>query len=138
MATDYDKPLPRGINPELTAPFWEAAGRGELVLPRCRTCSTVFFYPRELCPDCLSSDLDWVPASGKGRVYSYTIIHQPAHPTFRGDSPYVYAIIQLDEGPRMVSNIVDCPNDDVSINMPVVAAFDAVTPDTTLVKFRPT
>ena len=137
MTTEYNKPLPVPINPQLTAPFWKGARRGELVLPRCRTCSTVFFYPRELCPECLSSDLDWVTASGRGRVYSYTIVHQPAHPTFRGDSPYVYAIIQLDEGVRMVSNIVDCPHDELAINMPVVADFDAVTPDTTLVKFRP-
>ena len=137
MTTEYNKPLPVSVNPELTAPFWEAARRGELVLPRCRTCSTVFFYPRELCPECLSSDLDWVTASGRGRVYSYTIVHQPAHPSFRADSPYVYAIVQLDEGVRMVSNIVDCPHDELAINMPVVADFDAVTPDTTLVKFRP-
>ena len=137
MTTEYNKPLPIPINPQLTAPFWEGARRGELVLPRCRTCSTVFFYPRELCPECLSSDLDWVTASGRGRVYSYTIVHQPAHPTFRADSPYVYAIVQLDEGVRMVSNIVDCPHDELAINMPVAAVFDAVTPETTLVKFRP-
>ena len=137
MTTEYNKPLPVPVNPELTAPFWDAAKRGELVLPHCRTCSTVFFYPRELCPECLSSDLDWVTASGRGRVYSYTIVHQPAHPTFRADSPYVYAIVQLDEGVRMVSNVVDCPHDELAINMPVAAVFDAVTPETTLVKFRP-
>ncbi len=137
MTTEYNKPLPVPINPQFTAPFWEGARRGELVLPRCRTCSTVFFYPRELCPECLSSDLDWVAASGRGRVYSYTIVHQPAHPSFRADSPYLYAIVQLDEGVRMVSNIVDCPHDELAINMPVVAVFDAVTPETTLVKFRP-
>ena len=137
MTTEYNKPLPVPINPQLTAPFWEGARRGELVLPRCRTCSTVFFYPRELCPECLSSDLDWVTASGRGRVYSYTIVHQPAHPSFRADSPYLYAIVQLDEGVRMVSNVVDCPHDELAINMPVAAVFDAVTPETTLVKFRP-
>ena len=137
MTTEYNKPLPVPINPQLTAPFWEGARRGELVLPRCRTCSTVFFYPRELCPECLSSNLDWVAASGRGRVYSYTIVHQPAHPSFRADSPYLYAIVQLDEGVRMVSNVVDCPHDELAINMPVVAVFDAVTPETTLVKFRP-
>ena len=137
MTTEYSKPLPRPVNPELTRPFWDAAKRNELVLPNCRTCANVFFYPREVCPNCLSSDLEWVTVSGKGRVYSYTIIHQPVNPNFREDAPYIYAMIQLDEGPRMVSNLIDCANDAVSINMPVAAAFDSVTPDVTLVKFRP-
>ncbi len=137
MTTDYSKPLPQPVNPEFTSPFWEATKRGELVLPRCRTCSDVFFYPREVCPNCLSSDLEWVAASGKGRVYAYTIVHQPANPAFREETPYVYAMIQLDEGPRMVSNLVDCPHEEISINMPVAAVFDEVTPETTLVKFRP-
>ena len=106
-------------------------------MPRCNTCAELFFYPRERCPGCLSSDLDWETVSGNGRVYSYTVVHQPAHRGFRDDAPYVYAMIQLDEGPRMVSNLVDCPVDEVKIDMPVTADFDDVTAEVTLVKFKP-
>ena len=137
MTTAYTKPLPNPPNPDLTKPFWEATKRHELVMPRCKTCSNLFFYPRELCPHCLSPDFEWVPISGKGRVYSYTVVHQPVHPAFREDVPYLFAIIQLDEGLRFISNIVECPIEDVTIDMPVVATFDDVTSEVTLVKFRP-
>lgn len=137
MTTDYKKPLPRPGNAELTKPFWDAAKRRQLVLQRCKTCSNLFFYPREVCPRCLSPELEWVPVSGKGRVYSYTVVHQPQHTGFQQDVPYIFALIQLEEGPRMVSNLVECPIDKVKVDMPVVAVFDAVTPAVTLVKFRP-
>lgn len=137
MSTAYAKPLPVPMNTELSKPFWDAAQRHELVMPRCKTCAKVFFYPRELCPICLSDNLEWVPVSGKGRVYTYTVIHQPVHPAFREEAPYLYAIIQLDEGPWIVSNIVSCAIGDVTIDMPVVATFDDVAPEVTLVKFRP-
>jgi uncharacterized OB-fold protein len=137
MTASYDKPLPDLYNPAISGPFWEAAKRHELILPRCKTCSEVFFYPREVCPTCLSAALDWTPASGKGRVYSYTVVHQPAHPAFREDAPYFYAMIQLDEGPRMIGNLIDCALDEVEIDMPVTAVFDDVTPEVTLIRFKP-
>ena len=137
MTTPYAKPLPDPYNAELSKPFWEAVKRHELVMPRCKTCSELFFYPRELCPHCLSSEHEWVPVSGHGRVYSYTVVHQPAHAAFREDAPYVYAMIQLDEGPRFISNIVGCPIDAVHVDMRVNVSFDDVTPEVTLVKFRP-
>jgi uncharacterized OB-fold protein len=137
MTQPYAKPLPAPHNAALTAPFWEAAKRHELIMPRCKTCSTLFFYPRELCPHCLSADLEWVSVSGKGRVYSFTVVHQPAHPSFSDDAPHVFAIIQLDEGVRMPSNIVGCSIDDVHVDMRVSATFDDVTPEVTLVKFQP-
>jgi len=137
MATDYQKPLPRPINPELTRPFWEAAKRGELVMPRCKTCDHLFFYPRSECPRCLSGDLEWVRVSGRGRLHSFTVIHQPANAAFRSDVPYVYAIVQLAEGPRMVSNLVQCDLEALRVDMPLEAVYDAVTPEWTLVKFKP-
>jgi hypothetical protein len=85
----------------------------------------------------LSAALDWTPASGKGRVYSYTVVHQPAHPAFREDAPYFYAMIQLDEGPRMIGNLIACALDEVEIDMPVTAVFDDVTPEVTLIRFKP-
>ena len=137
MTTEYNKPLPSPVGPELSKPFWDAAKRHELMVPRCRTCSNLFFYPREVCPDCLSSDLEWTAVSGRGRLHSYTVVYQPANPAFRDDVPYIYAMVQLDEGPRMISNLVDCPIEDVEMDMPVSAIFDDVTPEVTLVKFKP-
>jgi hypothetical protein len=137
MTSEYVKPLPSPANEELTRPFWDAAKRHELVVPRCNTCAELFFYPRERCPGCLSSDLNWETVSGNGRVYSYTVVHQPVHRGFRDDAPYIYAMIQLDEGPRMVSNLVGCPLDEVKIDMPVTTDFDDVTAEVTLVKFKP-
>ncbi len=132
------KPVPQPPNPALTRPFWEAAKRHELVLPRCQHCSRYHFYPRELCPFCLSNQIAWLPVSGKGHLYSYTIIHQPAHPAFAADVPYVYAIVQLDEGVMMPSNVIDCAiPDGLHIEMPLVAVFEDVSPEWTLVKFRP-
>ncbi|MCH7705646.1 MAG: Zn-ribbon domain-containing OB-fold protein [Chloroflexi bacterium] len=137
MTTNYANPLPNSANPEQTRPFWEATKRHELVMPRCKTCAATFFYPRERCPDCLSNDLEWVSVSGRGRVYSFTVVYQPGGQAFRDDTPYVYAMIQLDEGPMMVSNLVECPVEDAKIDMQVVAVFEDVTPDVTLVKFKP-
>lgn len=137
MTSEYTKPLPVAANPELTRPYWDAAKRHQLVLPRCNACSTAFFYPRERCPECLSNDLSWVDSGGKGRVYSFTVIEQAVDRAFMGDIPYIYAIVQLDEGPRIISNVVDCAVDDVHIDMKVTAVFDDVTSDVSLVKFRP-
>jgi uncharacterized OB-fold protein len=137
MDTDYRKPLPRPLSPELTRPFWEAAKRHELVLPRCKTCDYLFFYPRSECPRCLSNQLEWMRVSGRGRLHTYTIVNQPANAAFRDDTPYVYAVVQLDEGPRMVSNVVQCAIDVLSVDMPLEAVFDDVTPEWTLVKFKP-
>ena len=137
MATDYTKPLPRPISPALSQPFWEAARRHELVMPRCKTCDQLFFYPRSECPRCLSTDLEWVKMSGHGRLHSFTIVQQPANAAFNADVPYVYAVVQLNEGPRMVSNIVQCDLEALRVDMPVEAVYDDVTPEWTLVKFKP-
>ena len=83
MASAYDKPLPIASNPTLTKPFWEATQKEELLVPRCNTCSVLFFYPREVCPKCLSMDLGWQKASGLGKVHSYTKVKQAAHPSFQ-------------------------------------------------------
>ncbi len=120
-----------------TQPFWEATKRHELVIPRCRTHDGFFFYPRELCPVCLSSDIEWAKVTGRGRVHAFTIVHQPNDPAFAEDAPYVYAVIQLDEGARLISNVIGLPPEEVTVDMPVVAVFEDVTPEWTLVKFRP-
>ncbi len=136
MTTTYTKPMPRAMNEDLSRPFWDATKRHELIMPRCKTCSSIFFYPREQCPNCFSDDLDWTPVSGKGRLYSFTVVHQTAHPAFQPDAPHVYAIVQLNEGPKMPSNLIDCPIEDAQIDMPLEAVFDDAG-EYTLVKFRP-
>ena len=132
---EYKKPLPRPTAASM--PFWEAAKRHELYIQRCGSCGAHIFYPREVCPECLSSDLQWLKVSGKGTVYSYTIAQAPTHPAFVEDVPYVIAIVELAEGPHLTTNITGCQPDEVRVGMPVVATFDDVTPEMTLVKFRP-
>jgi hypothetical protein len=131
------KPLPRPESRSLTAPYWEAAKRHELVCQRCELCSNWIFYPREQCPTCFSTRLTWEAVSGRGRVFAFTIVNQPAHAGFEADVPYAYAIVQLDEGVRMPTNIVGCPIEEIQVDMPVQVVFDDVSPDWTLVKFRP-
>ena len=132
---DYKKPLPRPNTASL--PFWEAAKRHELQLQRCNACGTHIFYPREVCSECLASDLQWVKVSGKGTIYSYTIAQAPTHPAFTEDVPYIIAIVELAEGPHITTNITGCSPTEVKVGLPVMATFDDVTPEMTLVKFRP-
>ena len=101
----YEKPLPV-IDPE-SQPYWDALKQHRLLLKRCRACQRSHHYPRELCPHCHSDDLEWTDASGKGEIYSYTIARKPAGPVFAADVPYVIAMIALDEGPRMMTNLID-------------------------------
>jgi uncharacterized OB-fold protein len=134
-ATRYQKPLPR-IDEESRG-FWEGLARHELWLQRCGECGELRFHPRALCPACLSAATRWVRASGRGTVYTYTVTHQNQAPGFRGELPYVLAVVELDEGVRMTTNVVGCPPDAVRIGMPVEIVYDDVTPEITLTKFRP-
>ena len=137
MTTAYKKPIPHPADPELTRPFWEAAKRHELLIPRCKSCGNYFWYPRRECPNCLSTDVEWAPASGKAHLFTFTVVRQPLIAAFNDDVPYIYAVVRLDEGPLMVSNVVECPVEDVKVDMRLVAHFDDVTQEWTLVKFRP-
>ena len=129
----YEKPQPV-IDPG-TQPFWSAAREHRLSIPRCRSCGQHHFYPRELCPHCHSDEIEWIDASGKGEIYSFTIARKPAGPVFAADTPYVIAMIALQEGPRMLTNIITKDVDQVRIGDRVTVKFDDVTPDLTLPKF---
>lgn len=135
MTTEYAKPLPRPT--AVSQEFWAAARRHELRLQRCRSCGAHIFYPRAFCPACLSDSLEWTSVSGRGKVYSFTVVRRAMHPAFRPDVPYVLAIVELEEGPRLTTNIVGCDPSDVRVDMPVDVVFDDVTPEVTLVKFQP-
>ncbi len=132
----YAKPLPR-VDEESKG-FWEACERGELYVQRCGDCDTLRFYPRALCPECLSSQTEWLRCAGTGSVYTFTVVHQNQAGGFRDALPYVLAYVELDEGPRLLTNIEGCAPEEVRIGMRVEVLFDAVTPEVTLPKFRPT
>jgi len=134
---DYAKPVPNPEHPELTRPFWEAAKQHRLVIPWCGRCSEYFWYPRQVCPRCLQDGWEWAPVSGKGRLYSFTLVYQPQNPVFNEEIPYPFAMIQLDEGVRIVSNIVDCVIEDLRVDMPLEVTFEDVTDEWTLFKFHP-
>ena len=131
----YAKPLPH-IDEE-TRPWWEATQRHELYIQQCRDCGDRRFHPRTLCTNCMSSRTDWVKCGGRGKVYTFTVTNQNGSAGFRDSLPYVLAWVELDEGVKLLTNIVDCPPAEVKIDMPVEVVFDDVTPDVTLVKFRP-
>ena len=129
----YQKPLP--IPTRDTIEYWEGCKRHQLPLQRCQNCGAFRFYPRPMCPNCNSMDYEWVKAIGKGRVYSWTVAVQRFHPAL--EVPYIIAIVELEEGVRMTSNIIDCKPEELSVGMPVEVIFDDVTEDITLPKFKP-
>jgi uncharacterized OB-fold protein len=131
----YKKPLPR-IDEESKG-FWEACQRHELYIQRCRACGVLRYYPRALCPSCLSNEIEWVLSSGQGTVYTYTVTYQNQSAGFRDELPYVLAYVELDEGVRLLTNIVGCAPDAMKIGMAVEIAFDDVTAEVTLPKFKP-
>jgi uncharacterized protein len=120
-----------------TQAFWDGTRAHKLLLPWCRACGKAHFYPRSICPFCLSSDLEWRPASGRGKLHTYVINHRAA----KGfTAPYVIAVVELDEGPRMLTNIVldgiPLP-ETLEIDMPVEVLFKDITETITLPRFRP-
>lgn len=130
----YEKPLPV-IDPG-TATFWAEAKAHRLTIPRCLDCGKHHFYPRALCPHCHSDRLEWTQVSGRGSIYSYTVARRPAGPAFAADAPYVVAIVELAEGPRMMSMLLADDIAQVRIGMAVEVVFDDVTDEVTLPKFR--
>jgi len=131
----YTLPVP--VADEASQEFYDGARQGKLMLLRCTQCQRYRLPGRERCADCWSTDTEWAQASGRGKLYTFGIMHQKYHPAFAEVTPYNYALVELDEGPHLVTNIVECDNDDLRIDMPVEAVFDAVSDETTLIRFRP-
>jgi uncharacterized OB-fold protein len=132
MSETYTKPVPQAD--EESREFYEGARRHELMLMRCKSCRAWRLPSRPRCPDCWSTETEWAQASGRGTLYSFGIMHQK-FPGFADEGPYNYAVVELEEGPRIVSNIVGVPDDELRVDMPLVAYFDDVADDTTLVRF---
>lgn len=116
-------------------PYWEGLTQGELRIQRCDSCSKAVFYPRSICPHCFADRLSWIVASGKGTIYSYTVAHQ-AFGSFAADAPFVVALIELEEGVRMMSRLLDAPRARVTVGAAVMVTFEKVEEDLTLPYFR--
>jgi uncharacterized protein len=121
----------------LTQPYWDGAREGKLLLQTCRQCGHVWHPPLPICPECHANNYEWRPSAGSGTVYSCTIVHHVAHVASQGRTPYLVALVTLDEGPRLVANILNCAMDDVRIGMPVVLTFQDILPGITLPQFEP-
>lgn len=132
--SEYSKPIPTPS--EDSAPFWKAARDHEMKLQKCRDCGAFRFPPAAVCAECTSDAYDWTPVSGKGKVFSFVIFHRAYHPGFKGELPYVVGCIELDEGPRMLSNVIGCKPEDVRCDMPVEVSFEDISEDISLPKFR--
>ena len=134
MATSSTKPLPELS--EENRPFWDGCRAGELRMQRCSACGHLRYPIAPLCPACLDEAHEWEALSGRGEVYSYVVFHQVYNQAFADDVPYNVALIQLDEGPRMFSNVVGVPNDAVSVGDRVVVVFDPATEEITIPRFE--
>ena len=130
----YMKPLPT-ISDE-NREFWEGAKRGKLRMQKCADCGHIRFPISLCCPKCLAYGTEWTDLSGKGEVFSYVVFYQLYNKAFEKDIPYNVALVQLEEGPRIYSNIVGVDNDAVKVGDKVEAVFESVTPEVTLPKFK--
>jgi len=133
--------LPPRPAPEITghaAPFWAAARDGRLVIQHCPACGQYQHYPRPWCTNCLYEEPEFVESRGEGTIYTFTVIRRSAIPAFAARVPYVLAFVDLDEGVRLVTNIVDCDPEAVRIGQRVRARFEAIDDEHTVVLFSPT
>ncbi|MFQ5873784.1 MAG: Zn-ribbon domain-containing OB-fold protein [Dehalococcoidia bacterium] len=131
---EYTKPLP-----EITVdngPFWEGCKRHQLLLQKCSRCGHVR-CANPTCPRCWSMDHEWVPSSGRGRVYTWVVVHQRYSKAFEEDLPYNVAIVELDQGPRLLTNLVGIESSAIRPDLPVEVVWDDVTDEITLPKFKP-
>lgn len=131
--TEYLKPLP--LADEASRPFWDGAMDGKLMLMKCNDCGQFRFPARHHCDSCLSSDYTWTPASGRGSVRTFGVMHQKYQAGWAAETPYNIAIIELEEGPRFPTNLVNIANADIQVGMAVVVDFEKH--DVALPKFRP-
>ena len=133
MSLRFDLPAP---DPS-TESWWAAAKDGRLLVKRCRTCGRAHFYPRPFCPHCWSAEVEWEEASGRGTVYTYSTVHVNDLPPFAEKVPYTVAIVELDEGPRLMTNLVDTDGVELRIGLAVEVTFVEQTDEFVLPMFRP-
>ena len=129
------KPRPR-ITPD-AKPFWDALRERRLLLPYCTACGKPHLPPGPVCPFCFAVRLEWRPASGRGQLSTWTVVHKAWFPAFEADIPYNVVQVELAEGPRLTANVVGIPNEELEVGQPVEIVFDDVTPELTMPRFRP-
>jgi uncharacterized OB-fold protein len=130
---EYLKPLPTADVE--TKPYWEGCKRHELLLPWCSHCKDYFFPAQAICPHCLKADIQWHKSSGKGVVYSMSVVHQNKSAGFRDQGPYVLAYVTLDEGVQMLSNVLAADPYSVKVGTPVEVTFEDAPPEVSIPKF---
>jgi uncharacterized OB-fold protein len=119
-------------------PFWQACREGRLLIMRCRACDRSYFYPRRYCPRCWSDETEWLEASGRGTVHTYSVVHQNPAPPFRDWAPYAVVLVDLEEGVRVMANWDRAADlDRLAVGLPVQVTFEAVSDEISLPRFRP-
>jgi uncharacterized OB-fold protein len=135
MTTNPAPPIP--VPDAASAPYFEGTAAGRLMLMRCANCGTHRFPARDRCDVCWSTDTAWVEASGRATLHSWVVFHQMYHPGFADRIPYNVAVVELDEGPRITTNVVDCDPHDLKAGLHLVVMFESVAEGVALAKFRP-
>lgn len=135
---ELDRPIPQPITPE-SKPYWDGLKEGKLMLPRCQDCGSVHFYPRVFCPECHSHNVTWIQGSGKGTLFSFAILQRAFNRAVKVPTPYIFALVALEEGPRMLSSLINIAPDPALIkcDMPVEMVFSKLTDDVTIPLFQP-
>jgi uncharacterized OB-fold protein len=126
-------PTPEGLNAE----FYAHCNEERLCFQRCTACGRWRHLPRLMCARCGSSDWEWAQSSGRGRIYSWTVTHQPMHPAFAGEAPYAVVVVELEEGVRMVSGLRNLPPDEIELDVPVEVTFERISDEIALPYFQP-
>jgi uncharacterized OB-fold protein len=132
--TNYKKPLPQPT--PWSKNFWEGTKNKKLLIQKCKNCNQMIMYPKKYCPFCMGDEMDWVEASGRGKIYSFTVVYNNPPSAFLKDLPFTIAIIKLEEGVQMLSNIVATDYESLKCEMDVEVVFDNVTDEISLPKFR--
>lgn len=138
MTSTRTMPKPLPVPTPTSQPFWDGLRKHEVHIQRCTACGNYIFYPRSNCPFCLSPELEWKQVSGNGTLYTFTIARRPTAPPFADEVPQKLAVVELDEGPRLTSTLVNLPEDQIKIGMRLKPVFDDL-PDAeiTLLRYEP-
>lgn len=122
---------------DISQPFWDATRERQLVVQRCKSCNKAIHYPRAICPHCHAEELEFTSASGRGEVYAFSVMHRPGNPTMKDKIPYVVALIDIDEGVRLMSNVVGCEPGEVQVGMQVQVTWEELSDGRALPLFEP-
>ncbi|MCU4183444.1 Zn-ribbon domain-containing OB-fold protein [Acidiferrimicrobium sp. IK] len=120
-----------------TRPFWDAVRGGRFLIVRCRSCGAAHHYPRPFCPSCWSEEVEWEQASGRATLYTWSTVFVNDAPPFSSRLPYVAAVVDLEEGPRVMTNVVGCPPEELRVGMALTVAYEEATPEITIPVFTP-